>query len=319
MLERGHVVEVRVGREAVVLASWRAGATRDALLAFLDAADALPVADRVAAFDNDGTLWCEKPTYVQFDFFEDALRAAAVANPALRERPELAAVLDLDFAAIGEIGLERVALALADLFAGLEPEQFTERTRAFMHRAQHRTLGRPLLRTVYQPMLELLDELRRRAFSVFLVTGGGTEFLRSISEDVYGVPPEAVVGTLIRYEFARRDDDRPVLRRTAQVQGPANEGAAKVAAIQTQLGRRPILAVGNSGGDREMLEWACAGDVPGLALLVDHDDGEREFRYVSVAATVTEAEPITEVARRLGWTVVSMAADWETVFPDPGS
>jgi len=298
-----------------LLPSWRPGRTRDALLAFLAATEALPVEARVAAFDNDGTLWCEKPTYVQFDFFEDALRGRAERDPTLRERPELAAVLDLDMAAIGELGLERVALALAELFAGIEPEVFTAAARDFMARARHRTLGVPAPGTRYQPMLELLEELRRRNFTTYLVSGGGTEFLRAVSAELYGVPPEAVVGTQVRYELTRRADGRPVLLRTGGVMGGANEGAAKVANIQSQLGRRPILAAGNSAGDREMLEWALAGDGPGLALLLDHDDREREFAYQSVSGTLKEHEPITSVATRLGWTVISMARDWSTVFP----
>ena len=180
---------------------------------------------------------------------------------------------------------------------------------------QHPTLGRPLRSDVYQPMLELIDELRRRDFTVSIVTGGGTEFVRAVSDELYGVPPEAVVGTLIEYEFVRHGDGRPALApHGPALDGAANEGAAKVTNIQTQLGRRPILAAGNSGGDREMLEWARAGDGPCLALLVDHDDAEREFAYVSTAETFAEPEPITDVGARLGWTVVSMANDWETVF-----
>lgn len=297
-----------------VLPSWRPGAARDTLLAFLDDAEAVPIDQRVAAFDNDGTLWCEQPL-VQLLFFVDALRAATSDDPTLSTRPEYAAVLDGDQAAIGALGLERVALALAELFAGQEPEAFTEQARAFMARASHPTLGLALRRTVYQPMIELLDELRRRQFTTFIVSGGGTEFVRAVSDELYQVPGHAVVGTLIDYDFARRDDGRPVLYRTARVLGGANEGAAKVNNIQTHLGRRPILGCGNSGGDREMLEWACAGDGPGLALLVDHDDAEREFAYRSVAATFAESEPITTVGERLGWLVVSMERDWERVFP----
>jgi len=298
-----------------LLPSWRPGRTRDAILSFLAAAEALPVEARVAAFDNDGTLWCEKPTYVQFDFFEDALRRRAEADPALRTRPELAAVLALDMAAIGEIGLERVALALVELFAGIAPEVFTAEVRDFMARVRHRKLGVPIAATRYQPMLELLDELRRLDFTIYLVTGGGTEFVRAVSAELYGVAPELVVGTQVRYEFTRRPDGRPVLLRTGGVIGGANEGEAKVAGIQSQLGRRPILAVGNSAGDGEMLEWAMAGDGPGLALLLHHDDREREFAYESVSSTLKEHEPITVVAERLGWTVISMASDWSTVFP----
>jgi phosphoserine phosphatase len=298
-----------------VLPSWRAGRARDAVVAFLDDAAEIPVADRFACFDNDGTLWCERPSYVQLDFFIDALRARLTDDPDLGHRPEFAALLRGDAAAVGEFGLERIALALTSLFEGMAPRDFTAKAREFMDRATHPTMGRRVRTTVYQPMLELLAELRRRDFAIAIVTGGGTEFVRAISHDLYDVPPEAVVDTLIKYEFVREDDGRPGLRRTASIEGDANEGAAKVTNIQTQLGRRPILAGGNSGGDREMLEWACSGEGPELALLIDHDDADREFRYVSTAQTFAETEPITEVGARLGWTVVSMANDWEHVFP----
>lgn len=301
--------------DARLLPSWRAGATRDALVAFLDAAASVPPIERVAVFDNDGTLWCEHPIPLQLDFFVDALVAAAAADPSLRDRPEYAAVLSGDRAAQASLGLERVALALLELFEGMTPSEFDRAARMFMDRARHRTLGLPLRQLVYQPMLELLDELRRRGFTIFIVSGGGTEFVRAISTDLYGVPPEAVVGTLIAYEFDRDDRGRPFLRRASRLGSPANEGTAKVAHIQSQLGRRPILAAGNSGGDREMMEWACAGDGPSLALLVDHDDAEREFRYASTALTFDDREPILDVAARLGWTVVSMANDWSDIFP----
>ncbi len=304
-----------------LLPSWRDGATRDAVLAFLDAAGAVPVEQRVATLDNDGTLWCERPTYAQFDFFADALATRAADDSSLTSRPEYAAVLDGDASAIAEIGLPRVAVALAELFAGKEPHEFTLLAREFMARARHRTRGVPLAQMVYQPMLELLDALRHHEFSVFIVTGGGTEFVRAISQDLYGVPPESVVGTLIEYEYSRDGAGRPRLRRTSTMGSEANEGAAKVAHIQTQLGRRPIFAAGNSAGDREMMEWACATDLPSLAVLVDHDDPVREFQYTSLAATFEEDEPITTVAAGLGWTVVSMANDWSSVFPgeDPSS
>jgi len=284
------------------------------LIAFLHASESLPVEQRVAAFDNDGTLWCERPTLVQFDFFADALATATATDPSLASRPEFAAVLGGDGAAIDELGLTRVAFALAELFADMEADEFVRRSREFMHRAHHRSLGIPLMHAVYQPMLELLDELRRRAFTVSIVSGGGTEFVRAVSQELYGVAPESVVGTQIAYEFSRRDDGRPMLRRTAKISSAPNEGAAKVSQIQAQLGRRPIFAAGNSGGDREMLEWACSGDGPSLALLVDHDDPIREFEYVSTAATFEEHEPITTVAQRLDWLVVSIANDWATVF-----
>ena len=303
----------------VLLPSWRPGRTRDEVVAFLGAVAEVPPRQRVACLDNDGTLWCERPEYVQLSFFLDALRTRAAEDPGVMSTPEFAALVSGDRAAVGALGLERIAVALLGLFEGDRPEEFTARVVAYLERAVHPTLGRPLRATTYLPMLELIEALRGLDFTVCVVTGGGTEFVRAVSQDLYGVPPEAVVGTLVTYAYAADADGpggrpRPVLRRTAAVTGEANEGAAKVSNIPAQLGRRPILAAGNSGGDRQMLEWAAGGDGPGLALLVDHDDEEREFRYVGSAETFTEDEPVTEVAAREGWTVVSMARDWATVF-----
>ncbi len=296
-----------------VLPSWRPGTTRDAVVRFLDGVVEVAPEDRVACLDNDGTLWCERPSYIQYDFFVDALKARA-ADTDVTGVPEFAALLNHDSAAVGELGLERIALALTSLFAGISAEEFRNRVRDFMRRAVHPTSGRPLRDGVYQPMLELIVELRRRDVAVAIVSGGGTEFVRAVSHQLYGVPPEAVVGTLIDYDYDRDDTGAPRLRRTRRLDGAANEGAVKVSNIQRQLGRRPLLAAGNSGGDRDMLEWAAAGDGPTLALLVEHDDAAREFRYVSKAASVSETEAITDVGARLGWTVVSMARDWECVF-----
>jgi phosphoserine phosphatase len=296
------------------LPSWRPGAARDAILGFLDDLDHVPVEERVAYVDNDGTMWCEKPTYVQLDFFVDALRSRVADDPSLGKRPEFAAVLAGDMAAIGEIGLAQVAGALTALFDGQTPDEFAAAVDSFLDRYRHPTLGTALAGVIYQPMLELLDVLRARDFTVGIVTGGGTEFVRQVSTRCYGVEPGMVVGTLIGYAFARDDDGRPVVRRTTSQLGSANEGGAKVEHIQSQVGRPPILAVGNSGGDREMLEWARASRHGGLAVLVDHDDAEREFAYRSMAVSFAEDEPITAVAERLGWVVVSMKDDWDTVF-----
>jgi phosphoserine phosphatase len=298
-----------------LLPSWRPGLVRNALIGFLGAVEEVPIVDRVALFDNDGTLWCERPSYVQLDFFIDALRRHVAADSSIGERDEFATLLSGDKAAIAAIGLERIAVALAGLFGGLTPQEFTAQVRMFMAGATHTALGRPLRSVTYQPMLELLHELRRRDFTIGIVTGGGTEFVRAISDDLYAVPAERVVGTLIGYEFIRDGEKRPMLRRTTAMLGAANDGPAKVTNIQTQLGRRPILAAGNSAGDREMLEWALAAEGPTLALLIDHDDAKREFQYSSTAGIV-ENEPITEIGARLGWTIVSMARDWDVVFPD---
>lgn len=293
-----------------LLPSWRPGDVRTTLLTFLDRAERLPVERRLAVFDNDGTLWCERPTYVQFEFFVDALRQAARRDPTLADREEFAAVLDADLVAMGEIGLERLAMALAELFSGETPEEFAGRVRAFFGHARHGDLDVEFTATTYAPMLELLDELTRREFTIAIVTGGGTEFVRAISSSLYGIAPELVVGTLIAYDVDRDGAGEIVVRRTARIDGPGNEGIAKVLAIQSSLGRRPVLAAGNSFGDREMLEWTCSGDDPGLALLIDHDDDDREYRYASTAETSAGHESITAVGRRLGWCVVSMARDW---------
>jgi hypothetical protein len=296
------------------LPSWRAGRTRDAILTFIDGADDVPVDERVAYLDNDGTMWCERPGYVQLDFFVDALRQRTAEDPSLAQRPEFAAVLSGDMAAVGEIGIAKVAGALTALFDGETPQEFGATVDDFLERYRHPTLGFPARGVIYQPMLELLDELRAHDFTIGISTGGGTEFVRRVSKRWYGVEPGMVVGTLIGYAFDRDEAGRPILRRTMAQLGSANEGGAKVAHIQSQIGRSPILSVGNSGGDREMLEWAQANPYGGLAVLVNHDDGEREFAYESKAATFEEAEPITDVADRLGWTVVSMKDDWSTVF-----
>ena len=296
------------------LSSWRPGSTRDSILAFLDDLDHVPVDDRVAYIDNDGTMWCEKPTYVQFDFFLDALEQRVGDEPSLRERPEFAAVLDGDMAAVGKIGLAKVAGALAALFDKQTPAEFGAAVADFFGRYRHPTLGVGITGVIYQPMLELLDELRARDFTVGIVTGGGTEFVRQVSKRCYAVEPGMVVGTLIGYAFDRDEAGRPVVRRTTAQIGSANEGGAKVEHIQSQIGRPPILAVGNSGGDRELLEWAQASPHGGLAVLVDHDDDQREFAYESTAATFQDEEPITTVGRRLGWVIVSMKDDWGPIF-----
>jgi len=295
------------------LPSWRPGAAREAITDFLAASVQIPSAQRVAMFDNDGTLWCEKPLYAQEAFFLHELEKRAADDPVLRARPEYAALLERDAAAIAAFGLPRLALAVAELFDGVDPAEFAERARRFLLTAEHPRFGRPWARLVYQPMLELLEALRDHGFATFVVTGAGTEFVRAVSHELYGVPPEGVVGTLIGYRYRA---DGAALVRTGQVQGDANEGAAKVVHIQQHLGRRPTFAAGNSPGDREMLEWTAGVPGPTLALVVDHDDAERDFAYTSVAGTFAAREGILDVARQSGWTIASMRRDWVTVFPE---
>ena len=191
------------------LPSWKPGRTRTALLDFIDAADALPVEDRVAVFDNDGTLWCEKPAYPQLLFMLDELGRAIAADPSLAEREEYRAMIDHDRAAQAEIGLERIAFALLELCTGIGPEEFDDRVAAFFERSRHPDRGVAYVEMRYRPMLELVDELRAHDFDVFIVTGGGAEFVRAVSRRFYDVSPDAVVGSLVGYEFARDDVGRP--------------------------------------------------------------------------------------------------------------
>jgi phosphoglycolate phosphatase-like HAD superfamily hydrolase len=266
-------------------------------------------------FDNDGTLWCEKPNYVQLEFMLTELARAVAADPLLAERDEYRALIEHDVSLQAELGLERIALALVELCAGISPTEFDERVRGFFERASHRERGvaHRLLR--YVPMLELVDALRANEFDVFIVTGGGTEFVRAISQDFYGISPEGVVGTLVTYRFARDGDGRPHLVREAALDASAaNEGEVKVSNIQRELGRRPIFAAGNTAGDREMLEYALAADGPSLALLVDHDDSDREYAYVAQAGTIDFEGDFVEFGRGLGWTIASIRDDWSSVF-----
>ncbi len=296
------------------LPSWRDGAARAAVLAFLDAADQIPPEQRLAVFDNDGTLWCEKPRYTQLDYFVWELHRAVAGRPELREVPEYAAVLSGDLREIAALGLERVAMSLVALLEGLEPEIFEAQVRTFFDEVRHPDTGRRYDRMVYQPMLEVLGALEAHGFTNCIVTGGGTEFVRAISRATYGIDQERVIGSLVAYELVRRGD-RPALVRTTHIQGGANEGEEKISNIQIALGRRPTVAGGNSPGDRDMLEYTSTIDGPSLALLVNHDDAEREYAYVSEAGTFEADEPITATAGRLGWTQISMRDDWATIFP----
>jgi phosphoserine phosphatase len=295
------------------LPSWRDGAVKTSLLDFLVAARTVPVAERVAMFDNDGTLWCEKPQYLQLLFMVDQLRQAVATDPALAAQPEFRALIEHDHAAQAELGLERIAMALLQLTIGIGPAEFDDRVRRFVAAAVDPV---PLRRLRYQPMLELIDALRAESFSVFIVTGGGTEFVRAISQDFYGVAPEGVVGTLVSYDFTRDPVGVPQLVRSAEMVGTANEGEAKVVNIQRELGRRPIFAAGNTAGDREMLEYALAAEGPSMALLVDHDDADREYAYDPEAVTVDFDGSFTAFARDSGWTVASIRDDWEQVFAE---
>lgn len=298
------------------LPSWRPGPARDAIERFIDAADELPREQRVACFDNDGTLWCEQPSYLQAAFLAATLRDEFRRDPARPQRPEYAQALRGEGERLHDVGMERVLRAMVGLYADETPERFRDQVRTFMATAEHPTLHRPMASVIYRPMRELIAELRRDAFAVAVVTNGGSEFIRAFSEAACGVPPELVVGTMLEYEAGRGRTGEIELHRTTGLVGKATEGQTKVDNIQSQIGRRPILAAGNSVGDREMLEWATKDGEVSLALLLEHDDAEREFEYRARADSADEQEPIEVVAERSGWTTISMRRDWKTVFTE---
>jgi phosphoserine phosphatase len=272
----------------MTLPSWNDGATRSAVLDYLGSIGDVPVAERVAVFDNDGTLWCEKPTYLQAFFMLERL-----PDPPSSTR--------------------EVVQALLDAFSGMTTEEFDAAVDDWAERFRHPRFGVPFAGLVYAPMVELLELLREHEFRVFLVTGGGVDFVRPLGAQLYGVERDDVVGSAVQVEFQRRDG-QVVLARTAVLAGSPNEGPPKVVGIHEHIGRRPLVAVGNSAGDREMLEFAHTGRRPSLCLVLDHDDAEREYAYGGEAVTNPDAEPIVATAERFGWTVISMRRDWSRVF-----
>ncbi len=304
------------------LASWNEGPAKAAIVDFVarvtaeGGPDHVPPADRIAVLDNDGTLWCERPAYAQAMFILGRLREQAAADPELARRPVVQALLAGDLGAAHAAGPAEMAEVLLSTHAGLTTEEFAAAASGWLAEAQHPRFARPFADLVYAPMIELIELLRDADFSVFVVTGGGVEFVRAASERLYGIGPDNVVGSAVQVGFERRDG-RVVLVRQAKLLGSPNEGEPKPINIQAHIGRRPILAAGNSAGDREMLEYATTGEHPALAIIVDHDDAEREYAYAGKALTDPDAEAIADTAARFGWTVVSMREDWARVFAEP--
>ena len=300
------------------LPSWRDGPRKRALLDFVGAVtteggpDFVRAADRVATFDNDGTLWVEQPAYTQFVFILDRIRALASRNPAWQEDPVFRAAIAGDMRAVaagGTAGLLKLAGAAQ---AGNTPEEFQRTAAQWLATARDRRWNRPYTQLVYQPMLEVLAFLRARGFATFIASGGGVEFIRAFSEEAYGIPPNQVVGST----FALRpgeQEGRVVLTREPQVDF-IDDGPGKPVAIARHIGRRPIAAFGNSDGDFQMLQYATEGPGRRLGMIVHHDDAEREYAYDRESHVGQLNRALDEASRR-GWQVVSMRDDWSRVFP----
>jgi hypothetical protein len=301
-----------------VLASWNAGAAKDALVAFVERtlADEVPADERVAVFDNDGTLWCEKPMPIQADFILRRLAAMAQANEALRTRQPWQAAYERDAAWFGNVlaahyagddtQLPTLMGGILGAFEGIGVDEFEEQSDSFLRTTGHPTLGRPYLECAYAPMVELLGYLEENGFTNYIASGGGRDFMRPISWDVYGIPRDRVIGSASTLTYTSGPGGGTITHDARA--DYVDDGPQKPVRIWSRTGRRPVLAAGNSNGDLEMLEFTAHRDKPVLRLLVLHDDAEREFAYTS------GAERALAVAAANDITVISMKDDWATVF-----
>jgi len=278
--------------------------------------EAVPVEERVAVFDNDGTLWCEKPMPIQLDFILRRLVEMADAEPELRERQPWKAAYEHDYGWLGKLMVEHyagddtnvrtLAGGILAAYEGISVEDFEAQSDAFLHSARHPTLGRGYLETAYAPMVELLGYLQVNGFSNYIVSGGGRDFMRPISQEVYGIPRERVIGSSAALDYTSNEHGGTITHRAEA--DYLDDGPQKPIRIWSRTGRRPLFAAGNSNGDIPMLDFTHHQDKPSFRLLVLHDDGEREFDYTS------GAEQALEKARERGWAVVSIKNDWATVF-----
>ena len=303
------------------LPSWNEGAAKRSIIAFVEqvtkvsSPDFVPPAERIATFDNDGCLWAEQPMYFQAFFIFDRIRELAPAHAEWSGKEPFASVLRGDVKgalAGGEHALLEMAMTT---HAGNTTEEFEKIVKDWVATARHPVTKRPYTEMVYQPMLELLDYLRANGFKTFIVSGGGIEFMRPWAERVYGIPPEQVIGSSIKTKFEIRDG-KPVIARLPELNF-IDDKAGKPAAIQHHIGRRPIAAFGNSDGDLQMLQWTTAGSGARFALYVHHDDAVREWSY-DRESHIGRLDKGLDEAKARGWTVVSMKADWGTIYPAEG-
>jgi hypothetical protein len=300
------------------LPSWSDGKAKQAIVGFVakvtqeGAPDFVPPAERIATFDNDGTLWAEQPMYFQLLFALDRVKTLAPQHPEWRDKEPFASLLKGDVKgalAGGERAMLEIVMAT---HAGMTTEEFETIVREWITTAKHPVTERPYTEMIYQPMLEVLAYLRANGFKTFIVSGGGVEFMRPWVERVYGVPPEQVIGSSIKTQFEWRDG-KPVLVRLPEVNF-IDDKTGKPVGINEYIGRRPIAAFGNSDGDLEMLQWTTAGGGARLALIVHHTDAEREWAY-DRQSSFGRLDKALDEAQAKGWTVVSMKDDWNRIFP----
>lgn len=298
------------------LPSWNEGATKQAILGFVEkvtseGADFVPPAERIAVFDNDGTLWAEQPLYFQAFYLFDRVKALAPQHPEWATEEPFASVLKGDYKSAlagGEHGLLAMAAAT---HAGLTSEEFSASVNEWLATAKHPFTGKAYTDMVYQPMLELLAHLRANGFKTFIVSGGGIDFMRPWTERVYGIPPEQVIGSSLKAAYEVREG-KPVIVKRPELNF-IDDKAGKPVGIHQQIGRRPIFAAGNSDGDFEMLEWSTSGEGPRLGILIHHTDAEREFAYDRESHVGKLARGLDEAPQR-GWSLIDMKSDWKTIY-----
>ncbi len=304
------------------LPSWNAGASKERIMSFVQAVtdsrgkDFVAPAERIAVFDNDGTLWGEQPMYVQAFFVVDRIKALAPKHPEWKTSEPFASVLRGDIKGAlkgGEHSLMEMVMAT---HAGMTTAEFEKTVADWIATARHPKTGKLFTEMVYQPMLELLGYLRANEFKTFIVSGGGIEFMRPWAEQVYGVPPEQIVGSSIKTKFEIRHG-QPVLVRLPQMNF-INDKEGKPVGINAHIGRRPIAAFGNSDGDLQMLQWTTAGDGARLGMLIHHTDAEREYAY-DRKSSVGRLDKALDMAGPQGWGVVDMKSEWKTIYPAPAA
>ena len=315
----GTAIEARAA-DADPLPSWNDGPTKQSILDFVAAVtkeggpDYVAPVERIATFDNDGTLWAEKPIYTQLAFAFDRVKALAPQHPEWKTKEPFASLLRGDPKAALAGGEQAIAEIVMATHAGMTTEDFNRVVMDWIATARHPVTGRLYTDMVYQPMLELLAYLRANGFETYIVSGGGVEFMRPWTQRVYGVPPEQVIGSQgkLKYEWS---NNVPALVKLPAVQF-VDDKEGKPIGIQMFIGRRPVAAFGNSDGDQQMLEWTTIGDGRRLGLLVHHDDAVREWAYDRKSSVGRLDKALDEASER-GWVVVSMKNDWKTIFPPP--
>jgi hypothetical protein len=300
------------------LPSWNNGPAKDAIVRFVarvtqeGSPDFVPAAERIATFDNDGTLWSEQPLYVQLAFALDRVKALAAQHPDWKQKQPFKGVLEGDLTAVAASGERGLLELVAATHVGNTTDEFAALVAEWIFRARHPKTGRLYTEMVYQPMLELLSYLRANGFKTYITSGGGLEFMRPWVERVYGIPPEQVIGSRAKVKYESRGG-APVLLRLAEVD-LVDDQAGKPVGIHQVIGRRPLAAFGNSDGDFEMLEWTTSGPAPRFGLIVHHTDAEREWAYDRASHIGRLARALDEAPKR-GWVVVDMKQDWKTIYP----